>query len=113
MNPGTMVRGSYECTCDRFNNVDMNFEVSSKQYCTFYKLLYSSTENLQRNSGYLHYVQLYLGPGTRVSPVSSCVSCQGKVILYVEIQRSSSEGFVELLVNQILVSKKAIHGSTL
>jgi hypothetical protein len=39
--------------------------------------------------------------------------CPGKVIVYVEIQRSSSEGVVELPVNQILVSKKAIHGSTL
>jgi hypothetical protein len=38
---------------------------------------------------------------------------EGKVIVYAEIQRSSSEGFVELPVNQILVSKKAIHGSTL
>jgi hypothetical protein len=49
------------------------------------------------------------------SPTADAVTttCQGKVIVYVEIQRSSSKGVVELPVNQILVSKKAIHGSTL
>ena len=51
-------------------------------------------------------------PSLKITPMGEG-NCQGKVIVYVEIQRSSSEGFVELPVNQILVSKKAIHGSTL